>query len=82
MSKLVAAERNALKPGSFAFPTERKLPLEDASHVRNAIARFDQVEGVSDDERDLAWGRIKAAAQRYEIEIHETGWRELGRSAH
>ena len=54
MSKLLTADRNGLKPGSFAFPSERKLPLEDASHVRNAIARFDQVDGVSDDERDRA----------------------------
>lgn len=81
MSKLFTAERNALKPGSFAFPHERKLPLEDASHVRNAIARFDQVEGVTDDERDLAWDRIKAAAKRHGIEMHETTWRDLGGSA-
>jgi hypothetical protein len=32
----------------FAFPDERKEPLTDARHVRNAIARFNQVEGVSD----------------------------------
>ena len=79
MSKLLTTERNALKPGSFAFPSERKLPLEDASHVRNAIARFDQVEGVSDDERNLAWSRIKAAAKLHGIEIHEASWRDLGR---
>jgi hypothetical protein len=53
----------------FAFPKERKEPLIDASHVRNAIARFDQVEGVSNAERDAAWRRIKAAAQKYGIEI-------------
>ena len=77
MSKLLTADRNGLKPGSFAFPSERKLPLEDASHVRNAIARFDQVDGVSDDERDRAWSRIKAAAKVHGIEIHETTWRDL-----
>ena len=81
MSKLKAAQRNALPEGTFAFPSERKLPLEDAAHVRNAIARFDQVEGVSDHDRDAAWKRIKAAAERYGIEIHESSWRELGRSA-
>ena len=54
MGKLLAAERNTMPPGEFAFPTERKLPLEDALHVRNAIARFDQVEGVSDAQRDSA----------------------------
>lgn len=80
MSKLLAAERNALKPGSFAFPDECKLRLEDASHVRNAIARFDQVEGVGDAERDRAWDRIKAAAKVHGIEIHEATWRDLGGS--
>jgi len=78
MSKLLTAERNALKPGEFAFPSERKLPLEDASHVRNAIARFDQVEGVSDDERDRAWHRIGVAAKLHGIEVHENSWRDLG----
>ena len=53
----------------FAFPKERKEPLTDASHVRNAIARFNQVEGVSASERDAAWRRIKAAAKKYGIEV-------------
>jgi hypothetical protein len=69
----------------FAFPKERKEPLNDASHVRNAVARFDQVEGVSDKERDAAWRRIRAAARKYGVEIHARGWRQLmkgGRSGH
>jgi hypothetical protein len=53
----------------FAFPKERKEPLTDARHVRNAIARFNQVEGVSDSERDAAWRRIKSAAMKYGIEV-------------
>jgi hypothetical protein len=53
----------------FAFPKERKEPLTDARHVRNAIARFNQVEGVSASERDAAWRRIKAAAKKYGIEV-------------
>ena len=48
----------------FAFPRQRKEPLEDASHVRNAIARFNQVEDVSDHERDEAWSRIRAAPKK------------------
>ena len=64
---------------TFAFPKERKEPLNDASHVRNAIARFDQVEGVSDSERDEAWRRIKAAAKKFGVEVHEGSWRELMR---
>ena len=61
----------------FAFPTERKEPLTDARHVRNAIARFDQVEGVSAAEREAAWRRIKAAAKKFGVEIHVKSWREL-----
>ena len=61
----------------FAFPKERKEPLTDARHVRNAIARFDQVEGVTDKERDEAWRRIVRAAKRFDVEVHEKGWREL-----
>ena len=53
----------------FAFPNERKEPLTDAKHVRNAIARFNQVEDVSKSERDAAWRRIKAAANKYGVEI-------------
>ena len=61
----------------FAFPDQQKEPITDASHVRNAIARFDQVEGVSDAERDQAWKRILAAAKRYDVEVSETSWRDL-----
>jgi hypothetical protein len=74
---LSTAERNRLPDKDFAFPKERKEPLTDAKHVRNAIARFDQVEGVSDAERDRAWKRIVTAAKRYDVEVSEDGWREL-----
>jgi hypothetical protein len=53
--------------------------LTDARHVRNAVARFDQVEGVSDADRDKAWKRIRAAAGRYGVDVSETDWRELFR---
>lgn len=71
------AEKDELGSQEFAFPKERKEPLTDARHVRNAIARFDQVEGVSDKERDEAWKRILAAAKRYDVEVSESDWREL-----
>lgn len=61
----------------FAFPAQRKEPLENAGHVRNAIARFDQVQGVSDAQRDAAWRRIEAAARLYGVEIAAAGWREV-----
>jgi hypothetical protein len=62
---------------TFAFPKEKKEPLNHASHVRNAIARFDQVEGVTDSEREEAWRRIKAAAKKFGVEVSERSWREL-----
>jgi hypothetical protein len=79
MSELSEKQRDSLDDDKFAFPKERKEPLEDASHVRNAIARFDQVKGVSDDERDAAWKRIKKAADKYGVEVSEKSWRELGK---
>jgi hypothetical protein len=79
MTELNARKRNKLDDSKFAFPKERKEPIENASHVRNAIARFDQVEGVSDEERDAAWKRIKAAAKKYDVEVSEKSWRELGK---
>jgi hypothetical protein len=71
------AEKDRLADEEFAFSKERKEPLTDARHVRNAIARFDQVEGVSDAERDEAWRRILAAAERYDVEVSESDWRDL-----
>ena len=62
MTKLDASHRKAVPTGTFAFSKQRKEPLENATHVRNAIARFNQVEGVTDAERDTAWKHIKAAA--------------------
>lgn len=79
MAELNDKQRDRLDDDKFAFPKERKEPLEDASHVRNAIARFDQVKGVSDSERDAAWKRIKAAAKKFGVEVNETSWRELGK---
>ena len=80
MAELKAKDRDKLDKKAFAFPDQRKEPLENASHVRNAIARFDQVKGASDDERDEAWKRIKAAAKKHGVEVHEKSWRELGKS--
>ena len=79
MSELDAKDREELKDSQYAFPKERKEPLNDADHVRNAMARFDQVEGVSDDERDDAWKRLKKAADKFGVEVHEKSWRELGK---
>jgi hypothetical protein len=66
---LSTKRRERMPAEKFAFPKERKEPLNDAAHVRNAIARFDQVEGVSDSERKAAWRRIRAAARKYGVEV-------------
>ena len=77
MSELEEKQRDRMQKGAFAFPDQRKEPLDDASHVRNAVARFNQVEGVSDKERDEAWERIERAAKRFGVELEEKSWREL-----
>lgn len=77
MSELSTDDRNDLEKGAFAFPKEREEPLANASHVRNAVARFNQVKGVSDAERDAAWKRIEAAAKKYDVKLDEKSWREL-----
>ena len=62
----------------YAFPKQRKEPLTDAAHVRNAVARFDQATGVSDDDRALAFANIEKAAKHYDVDLSETSWRDLG----
>jgi hypothetical protein len=78
-NELDAADRNAMPESTFAFPRVRKEPLNDASHVRNAIARFDQVRDVSDAEREEAFRRIKRAAKKFGVDMTETRWQELGK---
>ncbi len=79
---LSAGERKSLPDSVYAFPGKRKEPLTSASHVRNAIARFDQVKDVTDAERDQAFTNIKAAAKQYNVEMTEKHWQELGGKPH
>ena len=71
--------RSDLPDSVYAFPSKRKEPLTDAQHVRNSLARFDQVEDVTDAERDQAFANIRAAAKHYNVDVHETDWHQLGR---
>jgi len=71
-------EQSDLPDSVFAFPNQRKEPLTDASHVRNAVARFDQVIDVSDADRELAFANIKNAAAYYGVNVSEGSWAELG----
>jgi hypothetical protein len=74
---MATAKQHRPRDSEFAFPEERKEPLHDAAHVRNAIARFNQVEGVSDAERDRAWKRILTAAKKFDVDVSEGDWRDL-----
>lgn len=74
---LSTRQQNRMSRSTFAFPKKRKEPLNDAKHVRNAVARFDQVEGVTEAERDAAWRRIRSAARKYGVKIEARGWRQL-----
>src|SRR5437588_9493546 len=80
--ELDTEDRDKLPNSVYAFPKQRKEPLTDASHVRNALARFDQVEGVSDEDREQAFANIKKAAEHYDVEVSEEDWRDLGRKPH
>jgi hypothetical protein len=75
-------KRSDLPDSVFAFPKQRKEPLTDANHVRDAIARFDQTIDVSDEDRELAFANIRKAANYYGIDMTETDWTQLGRSPH
>jgi len=80
--ELTSQDRDDLPDTAFAFPKQRKEPLTDASHVRNALARFDQVQDVSDADRDLAFANIKRAAALYGIDVEESSWRQLDKHPH
>jgi hypothetical protein len=79
---LSSKERRELPDSVYAFPDKRKAPLTDARHVQNALARFDQVQDVSDKERDQAFANIKAAAKHFGLNVEENDWRQLGKLPH
>jgi hypothetical protein len=80
--ELDTQDRKELPDSVYAFPEQRKEPLTDASHVRNALARFDQVQDVNDDDRELAFANIKKAAKHYDVEVEEERWQDLGKRPH
>jgi hypothetical protein len=71
MAKLTKPARDRISTTKFAFPKQRKEPLENASHVRNAAARLNQVKGVTEAERAAAKKRIAAAAKKYGVELQK-----------
>ena len=76
--RLSAAVRDSLPTTAFAFPRTRKEPMTNATHVRDAMARFNQVKDVTDSERDLAFSNIKKAANHFDIQMKEMDWHQFG----
>ncbi len=74
--------KDKLPNSVYAFPEKRKEPLTDARHVQTALARFDQVKGVSNTERSRAFANIKKAAQYYHVDVEEANWHSLGKRPH
>jgi len=72
------ADKASLPATAFAFPRVRKEPMTDAAHLRNAMARFNQVGGVTDAERDLALANFQKAASHFDIQMQETDWHQFG----
>jgi class 3 adenylate cyclase len=70
MTRLSATERSELADRAFAYVDSRgnrRLPIHDESHVRNALSRFNQVRFEDDAARDRARARLLQAAKRYRI---------------
>ena len=70
MAKLGAGQRKGLRDSAFAYVDpqgRRRLPINDESHVRNALSRFNQVIFESSEARDRARTRLLNAAKRYGI---------------
>jgi hypothetical protein len=72
MPELDTRDRNRLRRSTFAY-VDRKgeghLPLNDESHVRNAVSRFNQTEFESQTAKENARKKILRAANRYDIEV-------------
>ena len=74
MAQLDAKDRQSLRSNQFAYVDSKggeHLPIHDESHVRNAIARFNQTEFESQAAKEQARRNILSAAKKYDIEIAE-----------
>jgi hypothetical protein len=76
--RLSMAEKNLLPGTAFAFPRARKEPMTDAAHVRDAMARFNRVEDVTDSERELAFAHLQKAAKHFDIQMKEANRHQFG----
>ena len=74
MAELTTAKRDRLRDSSFAYIDkngERHLPINDESHVRNAISRFDQTDFENATAKHGAARLIMSAAKRHDIEVSD-----------
>jgi hypothetical protein len=74
MATLDTKDRDELRSSQFAYIDRQggeHLPINDASHVRSAIARFNQTEFESQAAKERARKKIVSAAERYDIEVDE-----------
>ena len=74
MAELDTKDRDKLRSDQFAYVDTdggEHLPINDASHVRNAISRFNQTEFESVAAKERARKKILAAAGRYDIEVED-----------
>lgn len=70
MARLSASERAKLPDSEFAYVDsrgQRRLPINDESHVRNALSRFGQVRFETEDAREIARRKLLNAARRHGI---------------
>lgn len=70
MAKLQSNQRNRLPDSAFAYVDtagRRRLPIHDAAHVKNALARFNQVRFESEAAREKARARLLRAAKKFGI---------------
>ena len=70
MSRLAASKRARLPGSAFAYVDSRgrrRLPIHDEAHLRNALARFNQVGFEDEAARERARTRLLNAAKKYGI---------------
>ena len=80
--QLSSRDRHEVPESVYPFPKQRKEPMTDAAHMRNAIARFDQVKDATDADREQAFAILQAAAKQYGVDMAETNFKQLGRTPH
>ena len=74
MATLTERSRDKLRSNQFAYVDKEggeHLPIHDESHVRNAIARFNQTEFESAAAKERARRKILGAAKRHDIDVSE-----------